>query len=85
MIPFKTTDDEILKLSDIVVEMQKAGLDRGFIARAYDLAREDQGVFDLMSLWSSTNELEEREEIVADIQASIDDYADTPSAPLDKP
>jgi len=85
VIPFKTTPKQVMKLASIMVEMEGAGLDRNFIVAASELARTDQGVYDLMALWHGTSAKSEREEIVADIQESIDDYRDAPPAPLKKP
>jgi len=86
MIPFRTTPDQVLKLATIVLEMEKAGVDRSFIYDADELARKDQGVFDLMALWvDAGSDQAERDEIIADIQESIDDYADAPPVPLKKP
>jgi hypothetical protein len=85
VIPFKTTPKQVMKLASIIVEMEGAGLDRNFIVAAFELARSDQGVYDLMALWHGTSDDTERDEIVADIQESIDDYRDAPPAPLKKP
>lgn len=86
MIPFRTTPDQVLKLAAIVLEMAKAGIDREFIVDADELARKDQGVFDLMALWAdSANDQAERDEIISDIQESIDDYRDAPTTPMKKP
>lgn len=85
MIPFKTTSQQVMKLASIMVEMERAGLDRNFIVIASELARTDQGVYDLMALWHGSTDDSERDEIVADIQESIDDYRDAPPAPLKKP
>lgn len=77
MIPFKTTPEQIIRLATIMVEMDKAGLDDRFIVAASELARNDQGVFDLMALWiDSESDTIEREKIIADLQKSIDDYGD---------
>jgi DNA-binding phage protein len=84
-MPFKTTPKQVMKLASIMVEMKKAGLDQTFIVGASELARTDQGVFDLMALWLGTKDDTERNEIVADIQDSLDDYRDAPPAPLKKP
>lgn len=84
-MPFKTTAKQVMKLASIMVEMKKAGLDQNFIVTASELARTDQGVFDLMALWLGTNDDMEKNEIVADIQESLDDYRDAPPAPLKKP
>ena len=81
MIPFKTTPDQVLNLAKIVLAMERAGLDRTFIRDADELARTDQGVYDLMALWLGEDDVEERGEIIADIQESLDDYADAPAHP----
>lgn len=86
MIPFRTTPDQILNLASIMVGMERAGLDRDFIVKASELARSDQGVYDLMALWAEAeNEPGEREQIVADIQASVDDYEAAPQTPEKRP
>lgn len=85
MIPFKTTPDQALNLANIVLAMEKAGLDKSFIRDADELARTDQGVYDLMALWLGEDDVEERGEIIADIQESLDDYADAPAHPIKKP
>jgi hypothetical protein len=84
MIPFKTTSDQVLKLASIVVAMDKAGIDKDFIVAADALARSDQGVYDLMAMWEDADPAEQ-DEIIADIQDSIDDYADAPSEPTERP
>jgi hypothetical protein len=74
-IPFQTTPEQVLHLAEVMVEMTTAGLDHGFIVRASELGRTDQGVFDVMALWPDAGEdANERDEIVADIQESLDDY-----------
>jgi hypothetical protein len=85
MIPFKTTPDQVMTLAAIMVEMKAAGLEQQFIVEASELGRTDQGVYDLMALWRDTNDPSERDEIVADIQDSIDDYREAPPTPLRKP
>lgn len=84
MMPFKTTAEQRMELAQIVVEMQKAKLNTTFIDSASELARVDQGVFELMALWDQAKAAD-RAEILADIQDSIDDYADAPQAPQKKP
>jgi len=85
MIPFQTTSDQILKLAAIMVEMERAGLDRDFIVKASELARFDQGVYDLMDFWGEANDATEQGAIVADIQESLDDYRDAPATPEKRP
>ncbi len=86
MIPFKTTDDQVIHIATVVVEMKKADLEPAFIVAASELARTDQGVYDLMALWlDAKGDDPERAEIVADLQEAIDDYQDAPSSPIKKP
>lgn len=86
MTLFKTTAEQVLNLASIMVEMKNAGLDHDFIVKGSELARTDQGIYDLMALWmGAAGDPAERDEIVADIQESVDDYADAPQAPLHKP
>jgi transcriptional regulator with XRE-family HTH domain len=85
MIPFQTTPDQLIELASHVTAMKKAGLDAAFIAEAFDLARVDQGVFDLMALWSEVDSKKERDEIVADIRDVLDDYLEAPRSPEHKP
>jgi hypothetical protein len=61
VIPFKTTPKQVMKLASIIVEMGGAGLDRNFIVAAFELARSDQGVYDLMALWHGTSDDTERD------------------------
>jgi helix-turn-helix protein len=85
VIPFKTSPKQVMRLASIMVEMEGARLDRNFIVAASELARTDQGVYDLMALWHGSRDDSERDEIIADIQESIDDYRDAPPAPMKKP
>lgn len=86
MIPFKTSPEEVLALASIMVEMKNAGLDHEFIVKASELARTDQGIYDLMALWmDAPGAPAERDEIIADLQESMDDYAEAPQEPLRKP
>jgi hypothetical protein len=74
-IPFKTTQDEILNLASIIECMKSEKLDSEFIVSAVKLASFDQGVYDLMMLWLNTSSLNERNEIIKDIEQSIFDYS----------
>lgn len=83
---FKTSDAQCIQLARIVVAMSDAGLDVGFVRRAQDLAREDQGAYELLELWSEEEDDErEREEILADMQDMLDEADDLPARPLEKP
>jgi len=85
MTTFKTTPEQQLQLATIMVEMNDAGLPAVFITRCADLARDDQGVFDLMELWFEEEVEEDRGEIVADLQEILDEDDELPPRPLKKP
>lgn len=85
MIPFKTTTEQVLHLAEIVVAMKNADLPHEFIAAASEIGREDQGVYDLMVLWLEADDDEVREEVVAALQDSLDDYRDARTTPEKKP
>ena len=58
----------MLELATIVVNVENAGLNQDFIVEASELARWDQGIYDLMALWiDAATDPSERDEIVADI------------------
>lgn len=78
MIPFKTTPEQVRSIVPIVFAMEAAGLDSLFIKKVSELAKTDQGVYDLMALWLDETESPKREAIVADLQKSLDEYSNKP-------
>lgn len=60
-------------LSEIEHKMQIEKLPDSFISAALKTAEEYEGVFDLLQLWLYEDTMEERDEIIADIQDLIDD------------
>jgi Helix-turn-helix len=85
MIPFQTTPSQRVCLASIVVAMHSQGLDLAFVDHASEIARNDQGVFDLMAMWKASENSEERAAIIADIQDLVDDYEAAPSTPTQRP
>ena len=75
---FQTTDDQRVRLYEIAAEMVKSGLSSSFIAGAVELASESEGVYDLMELWISEEDPDERGEIVSEIQEAIDEAIEQP-------
>ena len=65
--------------------MADSGLPTDFIAAAMDLAGQEQGAYELMELWSEARPGKERDEIVADLQEALDDWAEAPATPQTKP
>ncbi len=73
--PFPTSAEEVLHLETIVAAMEIAGVDNEFIVAASDLARADQGVYDLMAIWlASTGDPAEQDDAIADIRGLLRDY-----------
>jgi DNA-binding phage protein len=85
MIPFETTAEQKIILYEIATHMRQESLGAVFIADAVEMAEEYQGTFELMQMWSQTEDKKEREEIVADIQDEIDDWKELPSEAQVKP
>lgn len=54
-------------------QMNQAGLPKEFIAAAVQTAFEFEGIYDLLKMWATENDANERNEIVSDIQELIDD------------
>ena len=75
---FQTTDDQKVRLYEIAAVMAKDGLSRSFIAAAVELASDSEGIYDLMELWSSEDDEDEKGAIVSDIQEAIDEAAEQP-------
>ncbi len=61
-----------LQLFTIAVEMKKTGLSDLFIVNAVQTALEFEGALDLLHLWANETDKKERDEIIADIQDTIE-------------
>jgi DNA-binding phage protein len=57
----------------IGIEMVVGGLPYAFVLRVLDLARESDGVADLIHLWAEAPDADERREVEADLQGMIED------------
>jgi DNA-binding phage protein len=66
---------EFPELLDIAKLMLKKGLSEKFVKSAFLTAMKFEGVYDLLTFWKEEDDVNEREEIVADIQDMIDDCA----------
>jgi DNA-binding phage protein len=65
--------DVKMEIIEICHKMKVSGLPSEFIATAATTAFEFEGVYDLLKIWDGEDSVEERNEIVADIQGLIDD------------
>ena len=79
---FSTTAAQKIRLAEIVVEMNRQGIPREFIAAVDELARVDAGVFELADMWF---EGEDRDECLADLQDLVDEAEELPRTPAAKP
>lgn len=73
MIAFKYQSEVNVELYSIADEMKQNGLSTAFIDQAIQTALVYEGVADLVRLWSSEMNSDERNEIIADIQEMIDE------------
>ena len=72
---YQTTDAQKVQVIRIGAEMADRGLAGAFVAGAVELASESQGIYELMSLWASEEDPEVKDEILSDLQESIDEAA----------
>lgn len=72
-IPFRTTNDE-RSLVQGYVESLKGQCDDEFLDQVYDIAREDQGMFNLLEKLYHESSRTECDEIVKEMEATIRDY-----------
>jgi hypothetical protein len=72
--PFQTSENERKILADIHNQMWLEGLPSTFITNAISLAKTDQGINDLLNMWMQAANLQEKSEIVQDIEELISDW-----------
>jgi DNA-binding phage protein len=82
---FKTTDEQRVQRAVIAVEMKAAGLPTSFIGGWMELSDHDKGAFELGELWVEESDEEERGELEAAIQDLLDEAAELPAEPIEKP
>jgi DNA-binding phage protein len=85
MSSFRTTDKQKVKIYQIAATMKKSGLSDSFIAHAVKLAEYYEGAYDLLTLWDTEEDEQERDQIISDLQNEIDEHKDHPSEPVKKP
>ncbi len=78
MSTFKTTPEQKVRLYEIASLMKKEGLADSFIADAVEIGLYYEGVYDLFELWAEEDDLEEKGQIVSDLQEEIDEYKEQP-------
>lgn len=74
-----------LHVLDVLNEMRHSGIEGAFIIQLMENCLHFDGLRDLMELWFEETDLEEREKIIADLQDSLDEIANAPLKPEEKP
>ncbi len=78
--------DKTKRLYEIALKMLKNGLSDKFVVTACSYAHEYEGLFNLFLLWDSrAANVEEKKEIIADIQELLDDIVEADKGPIVKP
>ncbi len=85
MIEFRTTPEQALNVARYALQMAATGLPQQFVAKVMELAQRDQGVYELLELWTETSSEDEKEALVADLQEAIDEEEDLPRTLQVKP
>ena len=85
----KTTDDQQLEVYEVASLMKASGLPADFITAAVRYAEEYEGGYDLIMLWRDAGDdkdgVEEREQIVADLQELLDEWVEERPGVEEKP
>lgn len=74
-----------LHVLDILHEMRRAGLESVFIRLLMENCQRYEGIRDLMQMWYEESDSNERDQIIADLQDSLDDIINAPQNPEERP
>lgn len=74
-----------LHVLDVLNEMRLQGLESAFICSLMEQCQRYEGVRDLMELWFEATDSMERDQIIADLQDSLNDINDAPKVPEERP
>ena len=79
------TDENDLHVLDILNEMRRVGLESAFIRQLMEYCQRYEGLQVLMEMWYEEDSDEERGQIIADLQESLDEIISTPKEPEESP
>jgi hypothetical protein len=71
---FKTSEEQLDNLKNIIIKMTSEGLESFFIEIVYELASYDQGVYDLCKMWNEESLQETKDKLIHEIKECIKDY-----------
>lgn len=69
---FKTTPAQKSKIPEYKKAMTRAGLNKYWVSAVSQIAKNDQGIFDLMKLWMKNED--QRHEIVTELHSGLTEY-----------
>jgi len=70
---------------DILNKMRRVGLESAFICQLMEFCQRYEGLQDLMEMWYEEESDVEREEILADLQESLDEILSAPKESEERP
>lgn len=73
-LPFVTTENQNSELPSYLNLMNSSGISKRFTEDLNNIAKFDQGVFDLIKMWAKESDVKERTNIINDLEISIKDY-----------
>jgi DNA-binding phage protein len=81
----KGNPDKDFQILDILNEMRNKGLPNGFIYSLMENCLRYEGLRDLMQMWFEETDIAEQDKMVADLQECLNDLADLPQKPEERP
>ena len=74
-----------LHVLDILEEMRRVGVESAFILQLMEYCQRYEGLRDLMEMWYEEDSEEERGQIIADLQESLDEIVSAPKELEERP
>lgn len=81
----KESDPDELHVLDILQEMRNEGLQPEFIKLLLRYVLEYEGLKDLMEMWMEEDSLQERDQIIVDLQDELEEIVNAPENPKEHP
>lgn len=82
---YEDNPNDDLHVLDILNEMRHQGLESIFICSLMESCQRFEGLRDLMEMWFEETDSKERDQIIADLQETLDDIENAPQKPEVRP
>ncbi len=79
-----TSPEQKLRIYEIALEMKEEKLSAHFIVEVVELASHYEGAYDLLELWSTEEDHDEKQNLIAALQEELDEYKTQPKEPTKK-